>query len=55
MATWSFYAVDNGGKRHCYTIKAASKTEAIDKGMERARKNAAGDIGSSWECHLVHA
>lgn len=52
MATWEFWCIDNGGKRQCFRVKAANKADAIRKGMERARKNAAGDI-HKWECKLI--
>lgn len=54
MATWSFYAADNGGKKQFCKIKANSKTDAIEKGMNRARKYAAGDI-IAWDCKLILA
>ena len=51
---WSFYCTDNSGKRQAFTVKAASKEEAIRKGFERARKNARGDISpNTWTCSLV--
>lgn len=52
-AKWSFTAVDNGGKRHAYTVTASTKDEAIRKGMEKARKNAKGDILPTWQCKLL--
>lgn len=52
MAKWTFSAHDNGGKHQVFTVKAASKTEAIKKGMERAKKHAAGDI-NAWDRRLV--
>lgn len=55
MATWSFYCSDNGGKKQYLKIKAKDKTEAIQKGFEKARKNAKGDIGYNWECKLISA
>lgn len=51
-ATWEFSCHDNGGKRQFFTVKASSKTEAITKAFEKAKKNAAGDIGWNWECRL---
>lgn len=55
MAKWIFTAHDNGGKRQVLKITAANKTEAISKGMEKAKKHAAGDIGSGWSCRLHSA
>ena len=52
MAKWTFSAHDNGGKHQVCTVKAANKTDAIKKGMDRAKKHAAGDI-ISWDCRLV--
>lgn len=52
MYTWTFTAKDNGGKFHCYQIKANDKTTAIKKGMAKAKKNAKGDIGVNWNCKL---
>ena len=52
MYKWNFRAIDNGGKRQFFTVKANSKPEAIEKGMKKARRNAAGDI-NNWECSLV--
>ena len=54
MATWSFFAGDNGGKKQFIKIKANSKPEAIEKGMQKAKKNAAGDI-IAWGCKLAIA
>ena len=51
MATWSFYCIDNGGKRQALTIKAKDKPEAIEKGFKKAKKGAKGDI-INWECKL---
>ena len=51
---WRFTCTDNGGKRQSFIIRAKSKTEAIEKGFQRARKNAAGDIDpASWHCALI--
>ena len=49
--SFTFRCIDNGGKRQSITIKASNKAEAIDKGLKRAKKNAAGDI-RNWECVL---
>lgn len=54
MAKWSFYCTDNGGKWQTITVTAKDKPEAIDKGFEKARKKAKGDI-IHWECKLIHA
>ena len=54
MAKWSFYAIDNGGKRQFFTVTASSKPEAIEKGITRAKKNAKGDL-NNWECTLKKA
>ena len=51
MAKWIFTAQDNGGKHQIIKVTAASKPEAIDKGMERAQRKAAGDI-NTWNCRL---
>ena len=48
---WYFRAIDNGGKKHAYHYTAKDKTEAINKGFEKTRKNAKGDI-NAWECEL---
>lgn len=50
--TWSFYCIDNGGKRQFFNVKASDKTKAINKAMKKAHKNSAGDI-NNWECKLV--
>lgn len=54
MATWSFYCSDNGGKKQFLKVKADSKTEAINKGFTKAKKQAKGDI-HNWECKLISA
>ena len=51
MTKWIFTAKDNGGKNQVLKITAASKPEAIKKGMEKAKKHAAGDI-NTWDCRL---
>lgn len=51
MAKWNFNAIDNGGKRQFFTVTATSKPEAIQKGIERAKKHAAGNI-TNWNCNL---
>lgn len=51
MAKWYFSTLDNGGKRQNFIVSAASKCEAIDKGLKRAKKNAAGDI-NAWHITL---
>lgn len=55
MALWSFSCSDNGGKKQFLKVKADSKTEAIQKGFAKAKKNAKGDIGYNWECRLISA
>lgn len=52
MAKWTFTARDNGGKFQCIKITANDKTTAINKGLEKAKKKAAGDI-TTWNCMLV--
>jgi hypothetical protein len=52
MAKWTFTARDNGGKFQCIKITANDKTTAISKGLEKAKKKAAGDI-TTWNCSLV--
>ena len=54
MAKWTFMAHDNGGKRQIITVTAGNKTDAINKGFEKAKKNAAGDI-NTWTCTLKSA
>ena len=54
MATWSFYCSDNGGKKQYLTISAKDKTEVIEKGFTKAKKQAKGDI-HNWECKLISA
>lgn len=51
MAKWYFTARDNGGKFQSFTVTAASKPEAIDKGIQKAKKHADGDI-TTWNCNL---
>jgi len=54
MAKWSFTARDNGGKFQALTIRAADKPTAIKKGIDRAKKGAAGDL-ITWNCRLISA
>lgn len=54
MAKWTFTARDNGGKFQVFTVSAASKPDAINKGIEKAKKHAAGDI-TTWDCTLKQA
>jgi hypothetical protein len=54
MSKWSFTCRDNGGKFQALTISAGNKTDAINKGFEKARKTAKGDI-TSWNCSLKRA
>ena len=49
---FTFSCVDNGGKHQCFEVRASDKQEAIRKGLERAKKNAAGDIYGDWTCKL---
>lgn len=49
--TFDFYCIDNAGKKQFFKVKAASKPQAIEKGMKKAKKNAAGNI-NNWECRL---
>lgn len=49
---FSFYCIDNGGKRQAFTVTASDKREAIEKGMKKAKKNAKGDL-NNWECKLI--
>lgn len=49
---FSFSCIDNGGKRQFFKVKAKDKQSAIEKGLKKARKNAAGDI-NNWDCTLV--
>lgn len=51
MYKFTFTCRDNGGKFQNFTVKAASKTAAIDAGFKKARKKAAGDI-TTWDCRL---
>ncbi len=51
MAKWSYFQIDNGGKRQAFTIAAPDKMTAIKKGQEKARKAAKGDV-ITWECRL---
>lgn len=50
---WHFICHDNSGKKQSFRIVAGDKDEAIRKGMERARKNAKGDICPNWSCRLI--
>lgn len=51
MAKWTFTCNDNGGRYQAFTVKAATKQEAIFKAMLKAKKAAAGDV-ISWNCRL---
>lgn len=51
MAKWNFTTRDNGGKYQYFKVTAPTKTEAINKGMMKAKKAAAGDI-ITWKCSL---
>lgn len=51
MAKWTFTARDSGGKYQVITVTAGNKPEAIEKGIRRAEKKAAGDI-TTWNCSL---
>lgn len=48
---WSFSCIDNGGKRQHFSVTAPDKQSAIKKAMEKANKQAAGDI-TSWNLEL---
>lgn len=48
---WTFVAHDNGGGHQVIKVKASSKTEAIEKGMAKAKTKAKGDI-FKWDCRL---
>jgi hypothetical protein len=48
---WTFVAYDNGGGHQVIRVKASSKTEAIEKGMTKAKIKAKGDI-FKWDCRL---
>ena len=48
---WTFVARDNGGGYQVIKVKASSKTQAIDKGMTKAKIKAKGDI-TTWDCRL---
>lgn len=54
MSKWTYTARDNGGKYQVITVTANSKPEAIEKGFQRAKRKAAGDI-TIWECRLKTA
>lgn len=54
MAKWTFTTLDNGGKRQTITITASNKPEAIEKGFNKAKIKAAGDI-TTWNCTLKSA
>ena len=49
---FTFTCIDNGRKRQVFTITANDKKEAIEKGLKKAKKAAAGDL-ITWECKLV--
>lgn len=51
MAKWYFSTTDNGGKKQNFVVSAANKSEAIFKGLDRAKKHAAGDI-NTWHITL---
>ena len=52
MAKRTFKCSDNGGYFQCFDVTAKDKTEAIKKGMEKAKKKAKGDISPTWKCTL---
>lgn len=54
MAKWGFTYKDNGGKHQFFKVTAPDKTAAINKGTERAKKNAKGDC-LFWDCKLITA
>lgn len=51
--SFTFYCIDNGGKRQFIKVKASDKQDAIMQGFKQANKKAAGDI-ISWDCKLSH-
>lgn len=46
------YFIDNGGKKQNFTVKAANKTDAIEKAFKKAKKSAKGDF-NNWEVKLI--
>ena len=44
MAKWTFTTLDNSNKRQTFTVTAPSKADAIKRGIDRAKRTAAGDI-----------
>lgn len=54
MTKWNFSCRDNGGKYQHFTVAAKSKPEAIEKAIQKAKKQAAGDI-TTWNCNLRSA
>ena len=50
--TFNFYCINNSGKKQIFKVKAPDKMTAIDKGFQKAKKNAKGDI-TNWECRFV--
>ena len=54
MAKWNFSCRDNGGRYQHFVVAANSKPEAINKAIQKARKQAAGDI-TTWNCSLRSA
>lgn len=56
MAKWSFAYSTSDGKRGHIKITAASKLDAIRKGMEHAQKHThPAETVKSWACQLAQA
>lgn len=54
MAKWQFSYSTSDGKRGHLKVTANSKIDAIKKGMEHARKHAAG-ASINFDCKLAQA
>lgn len=54
MASFKFIfsCTDNGGKHQRFEVIAPDKPKAIQLGLGKARKNAAGDICGDWKCEI---
>ena len=53
MTQWTIHARDNSGHTQTRTVTAATKTDAIRKGLEACKRNAHGDI-TNWSVTLKH-